>query len=562
MNNGAVSTYPTANNFAWPIDVCWLTVVLFVLYFFCLGTPPLGVPDGARYAEIGREMLHNHHYLLPHLNGILYLEKPPLFYWLQALAFHWFGLNEWAARFWIAVMAISLCLLNYSVAFYFFGRRCARLACLMLATSSLFFAMAHRISIDMSLTFFLTITLYSFLAGIVQRIRPRFLYLSYFTAGLAVLCKGLIGVLFPMAIIGLWVIVNNEWRLVPRMRIVSGLLLTFIIAAPWHVLVQMHVPTFFNFYFLEQQFLRYFTSVADRYQPYWYFLPILAAGFFPWVSFLPTALVDAYVKKSTPTGQRVTRFLFVWAVGLFVFFSFSHSKLIPYILPVMPPLALLTAYSLDSRWQKFSNTQIAFASGLLLLTGIAITTLLIVAAYRQPWPTLSLAKQHLFAMATVCLISTLFATYQLLRRHLTNVCIILCTGNLALLLILASAVTYLDDRPIKPIATTLATQLKPGDIVVAYDHYYQDLPFYLKQPVKVANWINEFEFGKNNTDTSNQLLTNAAFWQLWRSKQTVYAVFDLQAYEHLHKIHPDMTFTPIKRSNSDILVSNQATNKR
>ena len=333
------------------VDILLLVCILGSLMFAFLGERPLFVPDEGRYAEIAREMSVSGDYITPSLNHIKYFEKPALYYWLSAGAIKLGGLNLWSLRSVNAFLGLLGCLLVYLTARTLFDRATGFVAALILGTTSLYFVMAHMISLDLPVTVFLTATLCAFILG--NQYPPgktRFFYLmgASATAALAVLSKGLIGIIFPIMIITAWIVLSRQWRLLKHQYVFWCVLVFLLIAAPWHILVGIRNPEFFYFYFIEQHFLRYTTMDIGHYQPVWFFIPILMIGFFPWIVFLPQALIHAW-KKNAGTADK---FFFLWAVLIFLFFSFSKSKLIPYILPIFPPLAILTARYLVSATQN------------------------------------------------------------------------------------------------------------------------------------------------------------------------------------------------------------------
>src|SRR3989338_1110384 len=144
------------------LDCLFLTVLFGVLYSLFLGHYALMSPDEGRYAEIGREMMTSGHYLVPRLNHVLCFEKPPLFYWLTAPSLKLFGLNEWGARLWSVIFSIIGCLITYIVAHVYYDRKTGLFAAGILGTSLLYFTIGHMVTIDMTVSIFITATLAAF----------------------------------------------------------------------------------------------------------------------------------------------------------------------------------------------------------------------------------------------------------------------------------------------------------------------------------------------------------------------------------------------------------------
>ena len=184
---------------------CVLIGTLLMLFFASIGHMALLEPDEGRYAEIPREMLATGHYILPHLNGVLYFEKPPLYYWLNALSMKVFGLNEFAVRFWSAALGFLGLWLVFALAWRIAGRRAAWLSIIILGTSPLYLAMAHIATIDMTLTFFFTMTMACFYfaqSAPTEHSRPMenlFWYGMFAGAALTVMSKGLIGIVLALS---------------------------------------------------------------------------------------------------------------------------------------------------------------------------------------------------------------------------------------------------------------------------------------------------------------------------------------------------------------------------
>ena len=324
--------------------------IIFVIPFFqSLGRFPLIEPDEGRYAEIPREMLERCDFITPLLNYVKYFEKPPLHYWLNAIFMSIFGRNEFAARFAGALMGLLAVLLTYHIGRKLFGRRSGLLAALILGTCTGFLAQARLNITDVTLTCTLSASLAFFIVAAREDERHKggYYYASYLCAALAVLAKGLIGIVFPGAIIFLFLLFRKRWRLLGEVRLVSGTLLFLLIAAPWFILVSLHNPEFPRFFFIHEHFERFMTKVHRRYQPLWYFVPVLLGTMLPWSFFIPEALRRAWQERKSSQGDTLA-YLAIWALLIFAFFSKSNSKLVPYILPIFPPLALLMAW----RWQK------------------------------------------------------------------------------------------------------------------------------------------------------------------------------------------------------------------
>src|ERR1700689_1902518 len=323
--------------------VFWLGLAL--LWFLPLDRPHLFDPDEGRYAEIPREMVASGDWVTPRLDAIKYFEKPPLGYWATALAYKTFGQHPWTVRLWPALSGFLGLILTFALGRSLYDQRIALLAVLVQASALLYVAMARIATLDMSLSFGLQIAM----TALVLMVRPaprqqsgswRLPLLLGVGVALAVMSKGLVGILIPGAVAVLFMLLHRDWRLALRAQpwwTVGALLL---LAATWFALVSAPNPEFAHFFFIFQHFQRYLNRADfDRYQPVWFFLPVLALGLLPWTTLLPGALGGAW--RAARAGDRPTSMLLLWAGFVLVFFSLSQSKLTPYILPMLPALSLL-----------------------------------------------------------------------------------------------------------------------------------------------------------------------------------------------------------------------------
>lgn len=544
----------TTNRLTWWLDLAFLTVVLGCLFFVLLGSRPLFVPDEGRYAEIAREMIASHDWVTPTLNGITYFEKPILFYWLGAIAIKVGGLNLWSLRSINAILGLLGCLFTYAWSRWFYDRATGLLAAGILATSSLYFVMSHMVSLDLPVTVFNTATLmaafcaYQAQTPAATRIA---LTLAAISAALAVLTKGLIGIVFPGLIFLAFIACTHGWRRLWQLPLLSSFCVFLIIATPWHVLVNHRHPEFFYFYFIEQHFLRYTTKDIGHYQPVWFFIPTLLAGLFPWVVFLPQTLVQACKQAIKPNPERtLTRFLLIWVVIIFTFFSFSKSKLIPYILPLFPPLAILMAATL-----RKAALKAALVSLIVLSVAVLIISTKLLTSAVLPNP---LAAQHAITLALSLLITGVFFSLLSIKRRRKGTLALMAISSGLFLIMAFSAFPDMDSRTILPLTEVLQPLLKPGDDVITYDQYYQDLPFYLQRQVTILNWRNELTYGMAHQDTHAFMINDAEFWKRWRSERRVFVFINLAELVKLEAMHPDLRATVLATTTNTAVITNKS----
>ncbi len=537
-----------------------LTVLTAVFFGFLLGNRPLSSPDEGRYVEISREMATTGDYLTPRLNGVKYFEKPALFYWLESLSIRLFGLKEFTLRLWPALFALSGCLIVYSAGKRLYGRRTGLIAAAVLATSTLFYALSRVIILDMPVSVLLSASLLSFLLGTHESPgwkRRLYMWGFYVFSALAMLTKGLIGLLIPGMVIGAWVVLLGEWRMLRTMHLPSGLALLALIVAPWHILVGRANPEFFKFYIIHEHFQRYLTKIHGHYKPAWFFIPVLLMGLFPWTAFLVQA-----VKFSTPASWRERHehrdalFLMLWAGLVFLFFSASDSKLIPYILPVFPPLAILIGRYLSAAWDGGELPGIKTGTTIYAVLGMLIAAGLIIAPHYRTELNARALLTYCYLLAFVLGVGIL-STAMLSRWKNFKWAFSALVLSTALFLLLAeSAGPLLDTRSIKSIALELKPRLKPDDEVVSYSTYYQDLPVYLERRITVVNWKGELAFGTTVEDTSGWMIDGAAFWKRWNGPSTVYMLTKRETYDEL-RMTGLKNFSLIAGTDRDVLVVNK-----
>jgi len=541
-------------------DILTLTILIAGFFGFMLGDRPLSVPDEARYVEIPREMVITGNYITPRLNGVKYFEKPVLFYWLESLSIRLFGLGEFTLRLWSVLFATIGCVSVFLAGSRLYGRRTALMSTAVLATSLLYYALSHAIILDMPVTVLLTISLFSFLLGmheVIGRRRRFYLWCFYAFSALAVLTKGLIGILIPGMIIGAWIIMLGEWRILKTMYLPSGLALFTLIAAPWHLLVMRSNPEFFHFYFIQEHFLRYLTTMHNRYEPAWFFVPIVLCGLFPWSVFLMQA-----IKHSLPATWRERHehrdalFLMLWAGLVFLFFSASGSKLVPYILPVFPPIALLIGRYLADALDRRDFPGIKAGYHILLTAALLLAALFIYAPYILPDEHVQTLGYYRYAFSLTLTAGVSIAWVLARYRSFLQAFIAVVVTSALFFVLINAAAPRVETRSIKSIATTLKSLLKPGDEVASYSAYYQDLPVYLERRIIVVGWTGELEFGTQVEDTTQWMMDSQSFWKKWEGSGTVYLLTDKATYESMIK-NPTYRFIPVIEDQRNIVVCNK-----
>jgi 4-amino-4-deoxy-L-arabinose transferase-like glycosyltransferase len=350
-----------------------LLVVLAAAWLGSLTFRPLYKPDEARYGEISREMAQSGDWVTPRLNGFKYFEKPPLQYWATAAAFKIFGEHDWTARLWTALTALAGIALGFFAGNRLFGPPAGMLAAALLAGSPLYVMYGQFNALDMGVSFFLSAAIFAFATGqqAGERARRRWTLAGWAACALAVLSKGLIGIVLPVAAVALYILLRRDWQLLRRLELLRGGALFLAIVTPWVVAVSRANPEFLYFFFVQEHWLRFTTKMHQRAQPVWYFIPILLFGVAPWL-FAALAGWTSSLRRPRDRAFSPGLFLALWALVVFVFFSVSGSKLPGYILPLFPALAVLAAgYLVQSAGRRMLIAQslLIAAAGLALAIG-------------------------------------------------------------------------------------------------------------------------------------------------------------------------------------------------
>ncbi|SBT03649.1 Glycosyl transferase family 39 [Candidatus Accumulibacter aalborgensis] len=322
-------------------------LLIFCALWLCMtaGIRPLMLPDEGRYVGVAWEMLTSGNWLVPTLDGLPFFHKPPLFYWLTALALKLFGGNEWAAR-----LASMLAAVLAAGALHLFLRRqadkrLANLAVVVLVTQPLFFAAAQFANLDLLVAAMISLTI---LAGAdavlsLERGLPHRIALAstYIFAALGVLAKGLIGLLLPGAVLFVWLLLGKRFRLIPALLPLRLIALFLVLATPWFWWMEKSYPGFWDYFFVYHHFRRFAETGFNNQLPFWFYVPVLLVGTLPWSPWIYRACSRHFLIG----GERfaIRSLMIIWLSVILVFFSLPSSKLVGYILPTLPPMAYLIA---------------------------------------------------------------------------------------------------------------------------------------------------------------------------------------------------------------------------
>ena len=510
-----------------------LIVVLLVAWFAALAARPLYRPDEARYGEIPREMVASGDWLTPRLNGYKYFEKPPLQYWATALAFEAFGVSDWAARLWTGLTAVAGVLLVMFAGRRLFVARSGLFAAAILASCPLYLLLGQINTLDMGFGFFLSAAVCAF--ALAQRdeslpAQRRGWMLAFWAAcAAAVLSKGLAGIVLPGGAIALYLLARRDWDLLRRLELLRGGALFLALTAPWFVAVSMANREFAYFFFVQEHWLRFTTHMHHRSEPAWYFIPVLLLGTWPWVLFVLISWFGAF--RASAARFSPALFLALWALTVFAFFSASGSKLAPYIVPMLPALALMAGDSLarQARPALFMAQcvlaglgALALAAGAWKVSEPGDQTFRTLAHHYVPW---------LAAAAVIGLAGAAAAGMLALRRRDGA-----AIGVLALAVVAGLLVVVSGHRVLSPAysVATLAREVPGSARVFAVHTYDHSMPWSLGRTVTMVHYTDELAqpIGWEPRDFIPDL---AGFASAWKAQREAYAFIAVRDFERLRR---------------------------
>jgi len=516
-----------------------LLAVFAVLWFGTLEYRKLIKPDEGRYAEIPREMVASGDWLTPRLNDIKYFEKPALQYWATATAFALFGEHHWTARLWSALTGFFGVLVTFFAARRLWGGTAALYSACVLGSSLLWVMIGHVNTLDMGVSFFLSSAVFCFVLAQRDDAQPRearnYMWLAWLALALAVLSKGLIGLVLPAATLVGYSLWQRDFKLWKRLHLVSGLPLLLAVTAPWFVAVSLANPEFARFFFIHEHFERFLTKAHGRYQPLWYFIPILLVGMLPWLLGIFLMLRQA-VRRQPESSFQPRRFLLLWCLVVFVFFSASNSKLASYILPLFPALAaLIGAYfaevgrlnARDLRWHALpvvilATASLAFAPEVVLLSSPEVPRQM----YADYIPWLRGASGLLLLGAVAALA---FAWFGRAQASIAGLAI---GGLLFSQLILLGHNSLAPANSAYQIVERIRDQVKADVPFFSVNTYDQTLPFYLRRSVTMVAYQDELGFGIEQ-EPRKFIPDLAGFEQAWRAAPQAWALIDPETYRQL-----------------------------
>jgi 4-amino-4-deoxy-L-arabinose transferase-like glycosyltransferase len=478
-----------SGSFSSPALIIWLMIVVMTVGYG-IGGYGLIEPDEGRNAEVAREMASTNNYVLPHLNGLPYLDKPVLYFAAVAASIEVFGVNEFAARLVSLLLGLATAILSGWFAFRFWGRDAAVVAATATATAPLALGLSRIVIMDTMLSFFVVLALVGFFFAIESRTStpseaptrsPWYVWtlVAWAAMGLGVLTKGPVAFAVPLLVAAPYAI----WR---RASLAVwhplGPVLMFAVALPWVWAVSREIPNFLHYVVITETWARMTTDELRRTEPVWFFLPVLLAGTFPWSIVALSSFRSKGITEES-VDRRLRLYLLLWLVVPLIFFSLSRGKQEQYMLPLVPAMALLVA----SRW-KDRPRGIRFAGAIWGILGLAM---LIVAALGVPGldtdrVSTEVAAQTAIGFGVAALVGAVVAWFGASgRRRLALI-------GLALPLMAFPVVSagllqsVAADRSARGLAAEIEGHLGPDTEILWIGTYASGVSFYLERPIPVA----------------------------------------------------------------------------
>ncbi len=508
------------------LPIVLLLVVCAPIFFFRLGRPGLGDPDEGRNAEAAREMLESGDWVTPHIDGVVYLDKPPAFFWAVALSYSLFGVGELSARAPSALFALATIVLVFAFARSRLGETGAWLAGLTLALSPLCIVFGRIVIFDMMLTFCMTASVlaaFEALESDSRRVLPAALFFA--AAGLGTICKGPVALIVPLLVAVAWTLVRGRPRTLGRLRFGTGAVVYFAIIVPWLILVEARNPGYLRYAIVGENLQRMTSNRFETARPFFFYAKVIVPGLFPFIllcavagwrraraSFSGRPLKEAWrAARARLAGESDARRLLVayastWLSVALLFFSLIASKRPSYMVPCSVPVAILGGHLWGRAFERRREgadapgadaTRAALTIG---LTGIAILCAMagfvailagpagLATGFSQGKYDALLSNHLLFGGTGAGLLAAaalLFATRRLERPAAAFAAAVLPIAVIVPLAHAASA--YLDEaRSSRPVSRFLAAHLNPGDMVICYEQFRPGLNFYLRRPIHLV----------------------------------------------------------------------------
>jgi 4-amino-4-deoxy-L-arabinose transferase-like glycosyltransferase len=507
--------------------VAWL--VLAAAWFATLQVRPMFDPDEGRYAEIPREMAATGDWLTPRFDGLKYFEKPPLQYWASAAAYSVFGISEWTSRLWTVGLAFACLPMVFGWTRRLYGRNAALAAVVALCVSPYFGIVGHLDLLDAGFSFWLTGAVFAFTlaqtAEVGSREERRWMLIAWVAAALAILSKGIVVGVLTGASLVVYSCIERDIRPWKRLHAAVGVPLFLLVGAPWFIAVSIRNPDFPEFFFIHEHFARFLTTVHQRVEPWWFFLPPLLLGVLPWGRGLVGGAVRAW-RDPGPTPQfKPLRFLLIFAVFTLVFFSASGSKLAPYIQPMFPPLAAVVGVYVADRAGFLRSMAVITA---ILVTLVCVGVLIYSAIHNSFIPQ---AATVWAAIAVVAMLVAVFASWHKQRTDVIAPAVVVAAAAAFAWQSFMTALGIVPPaRSARDLVVAVRPYVHPQTALYSVGQYRETISPYLQRTLTVVGFEGELEFGLH-AEPGKQMATPADFVTRWDASTDAVAFFGPKVWD-------------------------------
>lgn len=515
----------------------WLLAAAFLaVWLGTLGYRHLIPTDEGRYAEIAREMFTTGDWVTIRYNALKYFEKPPLQMWGTALAYTLFGVGDWQARLFTALSGVAGIVFTVLAAGCWWGKRIAAITGLVLVSAPMWNVGAHFNSLDMGVAGCMTMALAALLLAqhpdATRSQQRNWMWVCWASMALAVLSKGLIGVVLPGFVLVVYTLVARDWALWKRLHLVTGLTVFFAVGAPWFVLISARNPEFAWFFFVHEHFQRFTSTVHNRNAPLWYFVPLLLAGFLPWLAQLPGAARLTFARgEAASNGFRPTLIVGLWAILIFAFFSISDSKLPGYIFPIIPALAVLAALVLENTSERAWRWQL---KAFLALTVVGLAASGYVATMSSDmYPNAVFARFGVFlAVAFAAGAVFTWLALRLADKRFESLVAFACAWFLTFTTALLGHEAFGRSMSGIDLVPAVKPWLRPGVPFYAVERLDHTMPFYLGTPTTMVQEPDELAFGVEQ-EPAKWIPTTEVFVTRWKEGGQAVAMMGPGTYDRL-----------------------------
>ncbi len=530
-----------------------LTAATLALYLYGAHGFALADPDEARYGEIAREMIASGDWLSPHLNHVKYFEKPPLVYWATALAVLTVGPSELAVRIPTVLAGFATLALTALLARRLYGSATALLAATILAGAPLFAFMAVVLTLDMSLTVFVSAAMFAVWQAWSRGGDRRWVRVAYAATALGILVKGPVAVVLVGGATLLFLLAHGGWRALRPWFDWRALSIAALIALPWFLWMDWRNPEFAHYFIVDQHLNRY-TNTKEHGEPIWFFAPVVLGALAPWS--LALALDPKMLRGALDprTWAPATRFLALWAMTILVFFSLSISKIATYALPALPPLAVLIARIVLWGIARGRTAGLTRAAWLLLIGGPILGVVAAILPFVSDHFRVPAVVPYLFAGAPLLTLAGIVTLRQLATGR-PYAALVGFAAGWALVIAVALAGRGVANE-YRALGRAARAAMRPGDRLVLYENFVQSMVYNSGERWVMVGNPGELTFGSQQGDQSRWFWSTDEFLRQWSGPGRMLVLFNRN---HVDRLGAKLDPSPIEIASKDkkVLMANR-----